>query len=204
MLGKRLKLIDGSTVSMPDTLDNQRVFPQPNPQAPGVGFPLARLVAVLCLGSGAVLDMASGPYQGKDSGEHGLLRTLLDGFVAGDCVLADCYYASYFLIAALQARGVDALFGQHAARRTDFRRGHKLGADDHLVLFLKLRLVVLGQLRRRPDVLRRDWLHVAEHRIDDARYPTDEAGPEEDIEDAAACRLSFAGAGHAYFPRVRT
>ena len=133
VLGRTVKLIDGSTVSMPDTADNQSSFPQPDTQAIGVGFPLARLVAVLCLGSGAVCDVAVGPYQGKESGEHGLLRTLLDSFSVGDVAIADRYYASYFLISALQTRGVDVLFAQHAARHTDFRFGKRLGSNDHLV-----------------------------------------------------------------------
>ena len=63
-----------------------------------------------------------GAYQGKGSGEHSLFRRLKGGFVAGDVMLADGYYCSYFLIAEMQKRGVDVLFEQHGARHTDFRR----------------------------------------------------------------------------------
>src|SRR5215216_5248657 len=41
--GRPVQLVDGSTVSMPDTPANQRAFPQPRTQRPGLGFPLARI-----------------------------------------------------------------------------------------------------------------------------------------------------------------
>src|SRR5215218_9598176 len=52
--GRRVKVADGTTVSMPDTRANQRAYPQPNNQKPGLGFPVARVVAVFCLATGAV------------------------------------------------------------------------------------------------------------------------------------------------------
>ena len=74
---------------MPDTQENQAVYPQPSTQASGVGFPLARLVMVICLATGAALDMAVGPHSGKGTGELGLVRRLLEGFRPGDVMLAD-------------------------------------------------------------------------------------------------------------------
>ena len=135
--GRHVKLTDGTTTLMPDTPDNQAAFPQHGNQERGAGFPLARLVCVMSLANGAVLDRAMGPYQGKGTGEYGLFRELLGCFVAGDVMLADSYYCSFFLIAALQARGVDVLFEQHGARHTDFRTGAKLGARDHVVKWSK-------------------------------------------------------------------
>jgi len=135
--GRHVKLTDGTTTLMPDTAQNQERFPQHGRQEAGAGFPLARLVSVMSLANGAVLDMALGPYKGKGTGEYGLFRQLLGCFVAGDVVLADSYYCSYFLIAALQARGADVLFELHGARHTDFRTGEKLGARDHVVQWSK-------------------------------------------------------------------
>jgi hypothetical protein len=135
--GRHVKLVDGTTVSMPDTAENQARFPQHGQQAPGVGFPLARLVGVIALSNGAVLDAAIGPYQGKGTGEYGLFRELKACFVEGDVMLADSYFCSYFLIADMLRRGVDVLFEQHGARITDFRRGEQLGARDHLVWWSK-------------------------------------------------------------------
>jgi hypothetical protein len=93
---RHVKLIDGSTVSMPDTDANQAVYPQSDSQKQGVGFPLARIVAVISLAVGGVLDLAIGSYSGKRTGEHALLRQLMHNFNPGDVVLGDCYYASFF------------------------------------------------------------------------------------------------------------
>jgi hypothetical protein len=60
-----VNLVDGTGISMPDTPDNQARYPQPSSQAAGVGFPLARLVGIICLSTGAVVDAAIGPFLGK-------------------------------------------------------------------------------------------------------------------------------------------
>lgn len=135
--GRAVKLVDGTGISMPDTPANQGLYPQPNSQALGVGFPQARLVLVICLATGAALDVAIGPYSGKGSGELGLVRRLLAGLSPGDVMLADALYCNYFLIATLMAAGVDALFEQNGSRISDFRRGQSLGTRDHLVRWPK-------------------------------------------------------------------
>lgn len=132
-----VKLVDGSGISMPDTAENQARFPQPCTQAEGVGFPLARIVAVMCLSTGALIDAAMGPFAGKGNSELGLFRQLISAFSAGEVMLADAFYCNYFLIAALIAAGVDVLFEQNGARITDFRRGEPLGKRDHLVSWSK-------------------------------------------------------------------
>jgi len=137
--GRAVRLIDGTTVTMPDTPENQAVYPQQVSQKPGLGFPLCRIVAITCLSSGAVLNAAMGPYKGKGGSESTLLRRLMDTFDAGDILLGDALYGSYFLLADCQARGVDVLFEQMGARArsTDFRTGKKLGVKDHQVTLLK-------------------------------------------------------------------
>lgn len=94
-------------------------------------------MAIISLATGAILDVAVGPYSGKGTGEHGLLRQLLSAFKVGDIVLGDCYYASFFLIAQLMQMGVDAVFPIHSARDCDFRLGKRLGKKDHLVTWQK-------------------------------------------------------------------
>lgn len=134
---RTVKLLDGTTVIMPDTPDNQRLYPQPRTQADGLGFPIARMVSVICLSTGAVIDTAIGPYKGHGAGESTLARQLIESFSCDDIVLADALFCSYFWIAALQARGVDVLFERHGSRHTDFRQGISLGARDHLIVWAK-------------------------------------------------------------------
>jgi DDE family transposase len=137
--GRSVKVIDGSTVTMPDTPENQAAYPQLDSQAPGVGFPIARLLVVFRLAVGTVLEAALGPYQGKQTSELALLRQVLDHFQPGDIVLADRFFGSYWTIAALQARGVGVVVRLHQARVADFRRGRRLGREDHLVTWTKPR-----------------------------------------------------------------
>jgi hypothetical protein len=139
--GRPVRLVGGTTVTLSDTPDNQATYPQPRSQQPGLGFPLCRLVGLLCLGSGALLDAAIGPYHGPGSDEQSLLRVLLDTLAAGDVLVGDAYYATYFLLCTLQARGVDGVFEQYGARqhRTDFRHGQRLGPRDHLITLPKPR-----------------------------------------------------------------
>lgn len=133
--GRPVKIVDGTTVTMPDTEENQARYPQHGVQKRGLGFPIARLVALVSLGCGAVLNWAMGPCQGKQTGEDALLRLLYGSLVKGDIVLADCYHCSYFTVAVLYLMGVDVLTRQHARRVTDFRRGKRLGKGDHLVVW---------------------------------------------------------------------
>lgn len=135
--GREVLLVDGSTVSMPDTQANQHVFPQAKTQAPGVGFPIARIVAIISLATGAVRDLAMGSYQGKQTGENSLFRTLWDGLQSGEIVVGDRHFASFFGIAPLVERGVDGLFPMHQRRQYDFRRGTQLGIEDHVVFWDK-------------------------------------------------------------------
>lgn len=134
-----VRLVDGTTLSMPDTADNQSSYPQLSGQKPGLGFPVCRLVGLLCLGSGALLDAAISPLKGKGSDEQSLLRALLDSLNRNDILLGDAYYATYFLYCSLQTMGVDAVFEQHGSRRlnTDFRIGTQLGKRDHLITLAK-------------------------------------------------------------------
>jgi hypothetical protein len=135
--GRKVKVVDGTTVSMPDTPANQAAYPQNPNQAPGLGFPIARLVVVFCLSCGSVLDAAVGRYQGKAMGENALLRTRADAFEPGDIVLGDRYYGGWFDLALWQQRGVDVVVRLHQLRRVDFRRGRRLGPRDHVVRWPK-------------------------------------------------------------------
>jgi hypothetical protein len=137
--GRSVKLLDGTTVSMPDTPANQRAFPQNSNQRAGLGFPLARLVAIVSLGNGAVLDWAMGPCEGRDTGEQALFRQLQGALDSGDVVLADGLYCGYWTLAQLKGLGVDALMHQNVHRLCDFRRGKRLGRGDHIVQWIRPR-----------------------------------------------------------------
>jgi hypothetical protein len=134
---RRVYVYDGSSVSMPDTPANQRDYPQPETQKRGLGFPLARIAAIFSLASGAVLDVGICRYAGKGQSELGMLRKLWKLFRPGDVMLADRLMCAWTEMVMLKQRGVDCVCRLTSHRTADFRRGKRLGKDDHLVKWPK-------------------------------------------------------------------
>lgn len=134
--GRAVRLVDGAILSMPDTPQNQARFPQPSSQKRGLGFPQCRVVVLLCLACGALLAANISACAGKGSDEQTALRALLPDLEDGAVLLGDAYYATYFLLCALVARGIDGVFEQYGARKrsTDFSLGTRLGVRDHLMV----------------------------------------------------------------------
>lgn len=132
---RHVKLADGTTMTMPDTPENQAAFPRRRNQVNGVGFPIARVVAIVSLSCAALLDAAMGPMRGKKTGENTLFRGLQAVLEPGDVLLADRLFGSFQDVATLRAQRVDVVVRQHATRRTDFRRGRWLGTLDHIVVW---------------------------------------------------------------------
>ena len=131
--GRTVKLFDGTTVSMPDTPDNQQAYPQSREQKPGLGFPIARIGALIGLASGAVLRYQVAACEGKGTGEQSLLANLLPHLNTGDVLLADALLATWWIVEGASRRGADVVMAQHGRRLTDFTRGSKLGKKDHVV-----------------------------------------------------------------------
>jgi hypothetical protein len=132
--GRRVYLFDGTTVTMPDTPANQAAYPQVYNQGPGLGFPIARLGAVISLACGAVVSLGFSRYAGKGEGEVSLLRRIWGVLAPGDVLLADRLTANWANIVFLRERGLELVSRLNKAhRKADFRRGRRLGPDDHLV-----------------------------------------------------------------------
>ena len=124
-------------VSTPDTPKNQAAYPQSRAQAPGVGFPLARIEVLFSLSMGTVLDLGIRRWAGKFQSELAMLRDMVPGFSAGDILLTDRYLCSYMEIALLLRQGVDFVGRMHTQRKVDFRRGTQFGRYDHVVEWRK-------------------------------------------------------------------
>jgi Transposase DDE domain len=136
---RRVYIFDGATVSMPDTAENQRAYPQPPQQKPGLGFPLMRIAAIFSLACGSVLDVGLCRYAGKGQSELALLRQMWSIFRPGDIMLADRLMCAWTELVMLKQRGVESVCRFTSHRKADFRRGTRLGKDDHLVTWHKPR-----------------------------------------------------------------
>jgi len=135
--GLHAKLVDGFTFTMPDTERNQAEYPQSKSQKKGVGLPIARAAVILSLSTACALDLAVGPYAGKETGETALLRELLGAFASGDVAVVDRFYCSFMMIALLLGRNVQVCARMHQQRHVDFRRGRRLGKYDHILVWTK-------------------------------------------------------------------
>ena len=136
--GHTLKAIDGTSVQLMDTWQNQQQYPQPSTQKPGCGFPIMGMVGILNLSHGGWQAFATAPGTAHDLK---VSTPLIKEFERGDLVLADRAFCSYELIAQLQGRGVHSLMRLHQARHRalDWRKGKKLSPNERLVSWTKPR-----------------------------------------------------------------
>ncbi|MCO6044941.1 IS4 family transposase [Aeoliella sp. ICT_H6.2] len=162
--GRPVYMFDGTTVSMPDTPENQAAYPQVYNQRPGLGFPIARICTIMSLSCGAVLDLGISRYAGKGQGELSLLRKLWDILSPGDILLTDALMSTWYELLTLKERGVDSVSRLNkATRRADFRRGKRLGEGDHIVRWRKpspIRSLDWTTYKNLPD-----YLEVRETRV---------------------------------------
>lgn len=135
--GRPVRVVDGSSASMPDTPELQRAFPQPSAQRPGCGFPVARLLAIFCWASGSLLHLVA---ESLHVSELAMLRRLLDRLEPGTVVLGDVYFSSYYDLALLRQHGLDGVYRMHARRPTDLRQGTRLGPGDRRLTWSKPRI----------------------------------------------------------------
>jgi hypothetical protein len=152
--GRRVLVVDGSTVTAPDTPDNQKAYPQQSVQRPGCGFPIIRIVALLSLATGMLVGWATGNWHQH---EVVLLQTLWDYLLPGDVLLADRGFCNWALLAQCVQRDLHAVFRVKGSVRRDFRRGQRLSRDERLVRWSKPRerawTLSPPQWARLPEVL---------------------------------------------------
>lgn len=188
---RRVVVVDGTGVSMPDTPENQAVWPQWSSQKAGCGFPNARICACFSLESGGLLSYAIGS---KKSHELLLFRKQWDMFKPGDIFLGDKGFCSYFDIANLKKQGVDSVIT--LARRAPVSQGgslKRLGPDDLLITWERPRYnaklsyskeewealppeIALRQIKVRVkhSGFRTQWFHIVTTLLDAVRYPAEE------------------------------
>lgn len=155
--GRRVYLFDGTTVTMPDTPENQQAYPQIPTQRPGLGSPIARIGAITSLSCGAIISLGFCRYAGKGQGEVSLLRKMWDILSPGDILLGDRLMANWANIVMVQQRGLELVSRLNKAnRKADFRKGKRLGKDDHIVQWRKpstIRSLDWKTYRSLPDCL---------------------------------------------------
>jgi hypothetical protein len=154
--GRRVGVVDGTTVSMPDTPLNQAKYPQPSEQKKGCGFPVMKVVGIFSLATGLWHFLKTGDLHDH---ERTLFRRLWDDLsLQFDVLLGDRGFTSFFDMILLKQRGVDTVLRQHQRRPADFRRGHRLGRNDHLVVWQKPKQCPTWLDREVFDALPQEWI----------------------------------------------
>jgi Transposase DDE domain len=132
--GRNILVIDGSTVSMPDTVENQKEYPQPSTQKDGCGFPIAKIGVIFSLFTGAAVALCIDVLNTHDIK---LARKLYSFLKPNDVLVGDrafCAYADMFTIKKLNC---DAVFRKHQSRTITMRKGKIIGDCDKLVTWYK-------------------------------------------------------------------
>ncbi len=135
--GFRVVLVDGTTLLMPDTKDNQATYPQQSTQKAGLGFPILRMVGLLSLASKSCLDYKTAPYKGKGTGETSLFSKLIPSLNKDDCLIGDRYYTTFAIMCLLLLRGTSFVLRQSSNVKTNFKKGTTLGTHDHIIHYNK-------------------------------------------------------------------
>ena len=134
-MGREVKILDGTSLSMQDTPENAAVYSYGNGQKPGCGFPMIHLVGVFSLSNGAWLGYNTAGVKRHDLA---LSVELIDKHIqTTDVVLGDRGFCAYWMLALLKAKGADGLMRLHQARPVDFRKGKSLGKDQQLMVWTK-------------------------------------------------------------------
>jgi Transposase DDE domain len=115
--GHRTWFVDGTGVTLPDTPGLQRAFGQPTNQAPGCGFPVARLLALFHAGTGLLQSFLTAPL---NSGEMSQVALLHPDLRADDLLVGDRAFGTFAHLALLMHRGLHGLFRMSQRRVVDF------------------------------------------------------------------------------------
>ncbi|HEY9830581.1 MAG TPA: IS4 family transposase [Stenomitos sp.] len=131
---RHVKVIDGSTVSMPDTTKNQEAYPQPSTQVPGCGFPIAKIGVLFSLATGAAIAVVIDVLNTHDIK---LARRLYEFLSPNDVLLGDRAFCSYADLVFVKKRQADVVFRKHQGRKQQLRRGKIVGSHDKQVVWHK-------------------------------------------------------------------
>jgi len=132
--GRRVNVVDGSWVSMPDTQQNRERYPRPGSRYKGGGFPVMRFVAVFSLATGIIISHRKGNLHHH---ERTLWRQIWDCCGDGDVVLADRGFLAFTDFVNLSRRNVDCVMRLGLKRPKEVGVVKRFSPDDCLVRWQK-------------------------------------------------------------------
>ena len=148
--GRNVLVIDASTVSMPDTVENQKEYPQSSTQKPGCGFPVAKIGVIFSLVTGAAVALCIDVLNTHDIK---LARELYNFLKPNDLLVGDRAFCAYADMFAIKKLDCDAVFRKHQSRTTTMRKGKIVGDCDKLVTWYKPKSCPKGLSKDEFDLL---------------------------------------------------
>lgn len=131
-----IKSVDGSSVQLMDTEENQKKYPQPSMQKPGCGFPVMKILGLL--------NHATGMWEKcltAHPNEHDSLtmRSLIEHLTERCLLLADRAFCSFEIILRLKNKGIECVMRLHQMREKGYtlRKGKRIGKNERLVTWIK-------------------------------------------------------------------
>ena len=129
----RLLSVDATFVRLDDTSSNRSAYGYGPSQKEGCGYPVAQLVTLKNLHSGAVIDAVDSPN--RDGESPWFSAGLIQHIQEDDTVLADRAYCSYYNFVRLNQMGANGLMRLHGTRNTSALKK----CDDTVVTWTKSR-----------------------------------------------------------------
>lgn len=177
----RVVLVDGTTMPLARTPDNSGYFGHAGNQARQSCLPVARMLLMLCAGTGAAVHAAVAPYR---TSEMALLLAALHRLPPQSLLLGDRFFGSWLVLWRLTQQGCHGLFQIHQTRKLACHAWH--GEADYHEVWRRPGLAHTANgesLRHAPKelrvrVIRRQvegrWLVLCTTLLDATRWPADE------------------------------
>ncbi len=130
--GRRVFLIDGSTLSMPDTPELVKHFGYSSNNRSFSRFPLGRITFAILAGSDCVWDYRFADYR---TSEDTQLHQMWDRLPGGSICIFDRNFSSFYNLSKLLQRGIDSISRLYHQRDPNklISQGTALGDDQWLV-----------------------------------------------------------------------
>jgi hypothetical protein len=116
-LGRRVFVADATSATAPDKPALQDLWPQPSAQKIGCGFPAIKLLGLLHLATGMIVQLTMMCMNVHEMSQLACMHGMLE---AGDVLLADRGFCSFMHVAMLLKSSVFAVFRAHQRMIVDF------------------------------------------------------------------------------------
>ncbi|MBC8549325.1 MAG: IS4 family transposase [Candidatus Brocadiales bacterium] len=130
---RNVELIDGTVISLEDTLENKKKFPITYAKGKAQGQPKLRLLGRFSHSSGSLVDAELGKYVGKGQSETTLIQKMIDRIKPFSILVLDRFFTNYFLQAMFLSNNLDYVI----RARDQFAKRHLGKKKNDIIVTIK-------------------------------------------------------------------